>query len=74
MEGREQKSNNATENRRGVINCSSQQADNPIKCGESYKIRTAVSAVVRLIHQKLEAVINICGEGESPQNKENLFL
>ena len=34
------------------------------------KIRTAV---FRLIHQKREAVINICGEGECPQNKETLL-
>ena len=34
------------------------------------KIRTAV---FRLIHQKREAVINIRGEGECPQNKETLF-
>ena len=34
------------------------------------KIRTAV---FRLIHQKREAVMNIFGEGECPQNKETLF-
>ena len=48
MEGREQKSNNATENRRGVINCSSQHADNPIKCGESYEVTKYVQQCLDL--------------------------